>query len=229
MKRVVLLVFCCTVLSSAAVDPALIRARDTQDRAALDRLAAAAHAQADRSPKDANLQYQFALAASVQAEVALEQKDKGAAERAGTAGVKAIDAAIAINPNVAEYHRVLATLCGEVIPANILAAFSYGKRAKDAIETAKQMDPKSAQVWIADGVGNFYLPASFGGGPDPAIRSFQHAIQLEPKNAEAWLWLGRAQRKKQDNTEARKSFEKSLALDPNRAWAKDQLEKTPKT
>jgi tetratricopeptide (TPR) repeat protein len=211
----------------AALDPALAHARDAQDRPALEKLMASARASADRSPKDASLQYQYALAAAISAEVALEQRDKAAAERDGLAGVKAIDAAIAINPNNAEYYRVLATLCGEVIPANIFSALSYGKRAKEAIEKAKQIDPKSPQVWIADGVGNFYLPASFGGGPDPAIRSFQHAIQLDPKSAEAWLWLGRAQRKKQDDAEARKSFEKALALDPSRAWAKEQLQKIP--
>ncbi len=229
MRRLWLLSAMSAVSCLAALDPALMHARDVQDRGALDKLVAAARARSERAPKDANAQYQYAVAASILAEVALEKKDKAAAETAGMAGVKAIDGAIALNPNNGEYYRVLATLCGEVIPANIFAAFSYGKRAKDSIEKAKQMDPKSPGVWIADGVGNFYLPASFGGGPDPAIRSFQHALQLDPKNAEAWLWLGRAQRKKQQNAEARESFTKSLALDPARVWAKEQLEKTPKT
>ena len=228
MRKILALMALGAGLSFGALDPALMHARDAQDRGALDKLTAAAKANADRAPKDATAQYQYALAASILAEVALEQKDKPAAERAGMAGVKAIDAAIAINSSNAEYYRLLATLCGEVIPANIFSAFSYGKRAKDSIEKAKQLDPKSPQVWIADGVGNYYLPASFGGGPDPAIRSFQHALQLDPKNAEAWLWLGQAQRKKQQDAEARRSFEKSLALDPSRVWAKQQLDKTPK-
>jgi hypothetical protein len=210
-----------------AGDPALIRARDAQDRAALEKLAGAAQAAADKAGKDAEAQYRFALASSVAAEVALEVKDKPAAERAAMAGIKAADAAIALNGNNAEYYRVLGTLCGQVIPANILAGLSYGKRAKDAIEKAKQLDPKSAEVWIADGVGSYYLPPAFGGGPDPAIRSFQRALQLDPNSAEAWLWLGLAQRKKQQNGDARISFGKSLALDPNRVWAKQQLEKTP--
>jgi len=210
-----------------AMDPALIRARDAQDRAALEKLVVAAHADADKAAKDAEAQYRFALASSLAAEVALEVKDKPGAERAAMAGIKAADAAIALNGNNAEYYRVLGTLCGQVIPANILAGLSYGRRAKDAIEKAKQLDPKSAQVWIADGVGSYYMPAAFGGGPDPAMRSFQKALQLDPNSAEGWLWMGLAQRKKQQNSEARISFGKALALDPNRVWAKLQFDKTP--
>ena len=221
------LVVLATALVAASMDPELLRARDAQDRAALDKLLNAARAKADHAPKDAGAQFQYALTASIVAEVALEQKDKSAAEKAGMDGVKAADAAISLNPKDAESYRVLATLCGEVIPANIFSALSYGKRAKDAIEKARGMAPNSAQVWIADGVGNYYLPESFGGGPDPAIRSFQRAIQLDPKSAEAWLWLGRAQRKKHQDPDARRSFEKSVALDPNRLWAKEQLEKIP--
>jgi tetratricopeptide (TPR) repeat protein len=214
-------------LCGGAMDPALVHARDAQDRPALDKMMAAARAAAERTKQDADAQYRLALISSIAAEVALEVKDNAAAERAATGGVRAADTAIALNPNNAEYYRVLGTLCGQVIPANLLAGLSYGKRAKDAIEKAKQMDPKSALVWIADGVGNYYLPAALGGGPDLAIRSFQRALQLDPNSAEAWLWLGLAQRKKHDNGEARISFGKSLALDSNRIWAKQQLDKTP--
>lgn len=216
-----------STLCRGAMDAALVRARDAQDRPALEKLVAGARAVAEKEKTNADAQYRYALASSIQAEVSLEVKDNGAAERAATGGVKAADAAIALNPNNAEYYRVLGTLCGQVIPADILAGLSYGRRAKDAIEKAKQMDPKSALVWIADGVGNYYLPAALGGGPDLAIRSFQRALQLDPNNAEAWLWLGLAQRKKHANGEARISFGKSLALDSDRIWAKQQLEKTP--
>ena len=216
------------VCMARSTDPALIRARDSQDRAALQTLSAAARSAAEKAPKDAEAQYRFALTASIQAEVALEVRDKSAAEKAATEGVKAADAAIALNGNDGEYYRVLGTLCGQIIPANpIMGALSYGKRAKESIEKAKQLSPKSAEVWIADGVGNYYLPASFGGGYDLAIRSFKRALELEPDNAEAWLWIGLAQHRNKQDAEARISFAKSLALDPNRVWAKMQLDKLP--
>jgi hypothetical protein len=39
--------------------------------------------------------------------------------------------------------------------------------------------------------------------------------------------MGLTLRKLHKNPEARQAFAKSLELNPNRIWAKDQLEKTP--
>jgi tetratricopeptide (TPR) repeat protein len=227
MKRLVLFTLvAASICAARSTDPALIRARDAQDRSALESLVDAAKSAADKAPKDAESQYRFALAASIEAEVALELRDKNGAEKAAMQGVKAAENAISIHGNEAEYYRVLGTLCGQIIPANpIMGALGYGKRAKDAVEKAKQLDPKSAEVWMADGVGNYYLPPSFGGGYDQAIRSFKRALELEPNNAEAWLWLGLAQHRNKQDPDARVSFGKSLALDPHRLWARQQLDK----
>jgi cytochrome c-type biogenesis protein CcmH/NrfG len=80
---------------------------------------------------------------------------------------------------------------------------------------------------VAHGVGYYYLPVNFGGGPENAIKDFRQAIALDPKSAEAWLWMGIALKKQQHIAEAREAFSKSLQLDPDRAWTKDQLAKTP--
>jgi tetratricopeptide (TPR) repeat protein len=82
-------------------------------------------------------------------------------------------------------------------------------------------------VYVARGVGNYYLPAQLGGGSKLAIPDFQKAIELDGRNAEAYLWLGLSLRKENRDEEARKAFTKSLELNPNRLWAKQQLEKTP--
>ena len=60
-----------------------------------------------------------------------------------------------------------------------------------------------------------------------AVRDFEKAIQLDPKAAEAHLWLGIALRKPNRNADARKEIAKSLELSPKRIWAKQQLDKTP--
>ena len=115
-----------------------------------------------------------------------------------------------------------------MIPANPLAGIlSYGKRAKDALDKAIEMDPKSAKAFVAHGVGYYYLPANFGGGSDNALKDFRQAIALDPKSAEAYLWMGIAMKKQHQNAQAREALSKSLQLDPDRAWTKDQLEKTP--
>jgi tetratricopeptide (TPR) repeat protein len=212
-------------LLAAAID--MEEARDRQDRAALDKLAAESVAAAEKSPKDADAQYRAALAASYVAEVSLEVRDKDKAQKTADTGIKAAERAIAIKPS-AEHYRVLGTLCGQAIAGgNLMTGLSYGKRAKEAINKALELDPRAAKNWLARAVGNYYLPAALGGGPDAAIADIKKAIELDPKSAEAYLWLGLSLRKAHRNPEARQAFQKSLELNPRRAWAKEQLDKTP--
>jgi cytochrome c-type biogenesis protein CcmH/NrfG len=90
-----------------------------------------------------------------------------------------------------------------------------------------ELAPKSSMVWVAQGVGNYYLPSALGGGAPNAIASLRKAIELDTKNAEAYMWLGVSLRKDGKDAEARQAFTKALALNPNRVWVKQQLEKTP--
>ncbi len=206
---------------------ALETARDRQDRAALEKQIADLSAAAQKSPKDAEAQYRVALASSYLAEISLELHDKNQAEHAAQNGIQAAQRAIAIDSKNAEYYRVLGTLYGQVVPANVLFALSYGKRAKDAINKALELDPKSARAYLARGVGNYYLPEAMGGGPALALPDFQKAAALDPGSAEAQLWLGLTLRKEHHNAEARQAFAKALQLDPGRVWIKQQMEKTP--
>lgn len=211
----------------AVLSPDLEKARDLQDRAAIEKILGVLAASQQKKPDDAEAHYRVALAYSVLSEVALEQRDKGAARRAAEEGIKAAERSVALKPTIAEYHRILGTLCGQVIPANVLAGLKFGKRAQESINKAIELDPKSARAYLSRGVGNYYLPAAFGGGTEPAIRDFTKAIDLDPKLDEAHMWLGLALRKANRNAGARKAFEKSLALNPDRVWTRQQLEKTP--
>jgi tetratricopeptide (TPR) repeat protein len=211
----------------AAPPPAFLQAaRDRQDRAALQRIVDESAAAAAKAPQDADTQYRMALASSYLAEVALEVGDKKLAQQAAERGVKAAEQAVSLKPQEAEYYRVLGTLCGQVVPANVLAGLSYAKRARDAIDKAVALDPKSSMAFMARGVGNYYVPSALGGGFDLATADFRKAIELDPKNADAWLWLGMALRKEHKNADARQAFSKSLELNPQRGWTRQQLEKT---
>jgi superkiller protein 3 len=120
----------------------------------------------------------------------------------------------------------MGTLCGQAI-TDLLSGLSFGPRARDAVDKAVEKAPRSSSVYLARGVGSYYLPAQLGGGSKQAIADFQKAIELDPKNAEAYLWLALSLRKENRNAEARQAFAKSLELNPNRIWTKQQLEKTP--
>jgi tetratricopeptide (TPR) repeat protein len=205
----------------------LEKARDAQDRPALDRFAAQLSTDAQSKANDASAQYKFALAESYVAEVAIEVRDKNAAHSAAEAGIDAAKKAVALKGDSAEYHRLLGTLCGQAISANVLQGMKYGHCAQDEVNKAVQLDPKSSVNYLARGVGNYYLPQGLGGGLDLAVKDFQKAAELDPQSAEAQLWLGLALRKQNKNADARKAFQKAIELNPARVWAKQQLDKTP--
>ena len=213
-----------TVFTLSAGD--IQRAHDAQDRAALERDIQAFAEAAARQPGDAAAQYQFARAESYLAEVAIEQHDKKAGQQAAERGIKAGEKAVALKQDSAEYYRVLGTLYGQAI-VDIPSGLNYGAKAKEAINKAVEKAPRSSAVYVARGVGNFYLPAMLGGGAKPAIEDFRKAIELDPKNAEAYLWLGVSLHKDNRDAEARQAFAKSLELNPKRFWARQQLAKMP--
>lgn len=221
MRGLLLLSF--TTLAAFCADAALETARNRQDRAALEK-AGAARAKAARNAAG---HYETALAYSYLSEVALELRDKRQARSAAESGIAAAKAALQAEPANAEYHRLLGTLCGQVIPADPMAGFQHGRCAKEEIEKALQMNPKSALAWMSSGVGKFYLPAMFGGGVDLAMKDFQKAVSIDPKLAEGWMWIGLAHRKGNRNAEARQALQKAKSLNPERIWIQQQLDKTP--
>ncbi len=202
-------------------------ARDRQDSATLAAQITKLTSISAKPNSDAKSNYELALARSFEAEVAMEKGDKRASAAAAEAGMEPARKAIAAQSTNAEYHRILGTLCGQVIPANVFAGLKYGRCAMDEVAKAIELNPKSADNWLSRGVGNYYLPASFGGGVDKAISDFDKAIELNAKLADAHLWRGIALRKSGKNADARKSLAKALELNPKRVWAKTQIEKTP--
>ena len=212
-------------MAAAAPSPLEV-ARDKQDRPVLTDLAAQASAAAAKAPNDPEVQYRAALANSYLAEVALELRDRKAGRQFAEQGIKFAEKTVALKPENAEYHRLLGTLYSQAV-TDIMSGLTYGPKAKDAINKAVEKAPKVSMMYVARGVGNYYVPAQLGGGAKLSIPDFQKAIELDPRNAEAYLWLGLSLRKENRDAEARQAFVKSLELNPNRVWAKQQLEKTP--
>src|ERR1019366_2598345 len=134
----------------AAAPSALETARDQQDRAALEKMGAEYSPGAAKAPSSADAQYRLALAASYLAEVSIEQHDRKQGRLAAEQGIKAAEKAISLKPEVAEYYRVLATLCGQAV-TDVLSGLSYGPRARDAVDRAVEKAPKSSSVYVARG------------------------------------------------------------------------------
>ena len=79
--------------------------------------------------------------------------------------MKFAEKAVALKPENAEYYRVLGTLYGQAV-TDIMSGLSYGPKAKDAINKAVEKAPKSSMMYVARGVGNYYVPAQLGGGAE---------------------------------------------------------------
>lgn len=203
------------------------KALDAQDRAALEKIAAEAALTAEMQPNDTAAQYQSALMHSLLAQLSIELGDKTLGRRAAETGIQAGQRAVKLKPNDGEFHRILGTLCGQIIPANVMSGLKYARCAMEEVGKAIELNPKSSINWVSRGVGNYYLPAAFGGGVNLAIQDFEKAVALDAASAEAHLWLGIALRKAGRNGEARKALDRAVALNPNRRWAKQQREKTP--
>jgi tetratricopeptide (TPR) repeat protein len=213
-------------MAAAAAPSPLEIARDQQDRAALQRLLGEASAEAAKAPNDAEAQYRAALAASYLAGVDVEMHEKRPAHDIAERGIAFAEKAVALKPDNGEYLRVLGTLYGQAV-ADLMSGLRYGAKAKETLSRAVEKAPKSSMVYVARGVGNLYLPVQLGGGPPAALPDFRKAIELDPKNAEAYAYLGLCLRDDHKPAEARQAFTKSLELNPRRVWVKQQLDKTP--
>lgn len=203
----------------------LVTARNKQD---VNHLSAAAEGQLPAGDKSSpSKTYLRALASSYLAEVYLEQGKKSEAANAAERGIALAKEALRSQGDSAEGRLLLGTLCGQVIPANLLSAISYGKCAREEIDTALRLNPRLAEAYLGRGVGNFYLPTAFGGGVEKAIADFRKAAELAPHSAEVQIWMGIALRKQGDHSAARRHLERALTLSPDRDWIRQQLKKTP--
>jgi tetratricopeptide (TPR) repeat protein len=216
----------CAVAAAALLDDAQ-RARDAQDKAALESLAAQARAAAEKNPASVRAQYEAARVHSHWAEALAELGDRAASSRAAQAGLGAAERAVQLDPTAAEYHRLLGTLYGQVIPGNVALGLRYGRKTLQELDRAVELDPDDALVHLSRGIGKYYLPVMFGGGAEAAMEDLRRAAELDPKSDQAQLWLGLALRKANRNAEARRALERAVKLNPRRVWARQQLEKTP--
>ena len=215
-------------LMAAAAPSPLETARDQQDRAALQKhQREATPPPPPRRPTTPTRNTALALACSYLAEVMIEQHERKPARQIAEQGIKAAEKGRRAEARI---RRVLPRARHALRPGDHrhherpeLRPQGQGRASPRRWRSA----PKSSTVWVAHGVGNYYLPAQLGGGRQLAIADFRKAIELDPKNAEAYLWLGVSLRKENKDAEARQALTKSLELNPNRVWVKQQLEKTP--
>ena len=166
--------------TAAAAPAGLETARDQQDRAVLQQMVDAVAAAAEKAPNDHAAQYSLALACSYLAEVMIEQRERKPARQVAEQGIKAGEKAVALKPQSADYHRVLGTLYGQAI-TDVMSGLSYGRRPRARSPRPWSWRRSRPMVWVAHGVGNYYLPAALGGGAPQRHRDLPQGHRARPE------------------------------------------------
>ncbi|HEV7966094.1 MAG TPA: tetratricopeptide repeat protein [Candidatus Acidoferrales bacterium] len=89
--------------------------------------------------------------------------------------------AITLNPNTAEYHRLLGEACGRKAEhSSWFAGVGLAKRTRAELEHAAELDPRN--VPVRRDLVNFYThaPGFVGGGEQKALDEIQQVFALDP-------------------------------------------------
>ncbi|MGM0589479.1 MAG: hypothetical protein ACQETE_13745 [Bacteroidota bacterium] len=134
----------------------------------------------------------------------------------------------------ADMYALLSS-CYGILIGGPFSAMSYGPKAQEAMNKAKQFGPANPRVYLLDGIGKMYTPAMFGGGLERAERLFQQSqMYFEQERdadppmiawgqAEIFVWIGRLREQKGDYRSAQTAYQQALSIVPNFKWITDKL------
>jgi protein O-GlcNAc transferase len=123
--------------------------------------------------------------------------------------IAAFQAAIELNPELAEAHHQL---------GNVLKGLRRYPEAAASLRIAARLAPADAVIWLNLGVASLELHRL-----DEAVTCFRRAIRLEPARPEAHNILGHALLTQGRCTPARRCLEEALRLRPGYPAAHDNL------
>ena len=134
--------------------------------------------------------------------------------------IPAAEKAVELNPQSSDAYAQLADLYGQKAGGGMFAGMKFGPKSSAALKRAMELAPQNPRVQIAMGRFCLFAPKAFGGDVDKAVESFRRATELDPKNAEADVWLALALRKQGKPQDADAAIQKALQLDPRSGFAK---------
>ena len=194
MTRFVTTVFLCStaLLTGAQDDSSEVaiarRARDHADVETLRKTIDAARGPAGQKNNPASFE-RLALYNLWLCEAGHAQDNNKLIKQAAEDGLAAAEAAVALNPNSSEAHRLLGDLLGELIPRVFAGGARYGRRSVSELEKAIELDPRNANACIARAVSYFYTPAMFGGSREKAVDMLKKAVGIDPSSDSTRIWL----------------------------------------
>ncbi len=204
------------------------------DGAALSQLATATAPWA----KSANTREQYAHAYvqfRVQQIATLQGREKDA-QKAGTACVETLDAALKREPKSAEALALQSSCYGYLAGLGGMGAIRNGSRSGKSAEAAVALEPKNPRVILVDGFGVYQRPKFVGGDKAKGCAKFiEAAAAFDAAGAavtasgvgwgapEAHYWAGRCAADAGNAAAAKPRYERALQLAPEFAAARKAL------
>lgn len=203
-------------------------ARSREDEAELRRLATAFGEQARNNPNDAEAFYVAARTHNALLNLYVLRNQKDRARDQLDRAMERVNRAIELDGQRAEAFAIRAQLYGWKIGLTngflrAFAGMNYGGKIKENLDRALKLDPENPLVHVSMGMQDYYTPPAVGGSMERAANHFRRALQYDPENAEAWLWLGLALKAQKKNAEAKKAFETVLRFDPENTRAAREI------
>jgi len=137
---------------------------------------------------------------------------------------------------LAEVGALRAACAGNLISIQPERAMELSQIGEEAITVARAADPENPRVAMIDGVNTLFKPASYGGGPDNALKLFEESVRYFEKpdggakdggptwgHDEAYTWVGVVYSMSGRNEEALVALESAAEINPNNYWVTEHL------
>jgi tetratricopeptide (TPR) repeat protein len=138
------------------------------------------------------------------------------------AGVKAGEAAIAIDPKRPEGHFWMAASMGALAESfGMLQGLKYRGRIKDALERVLQIDPAWQQGSADRALGRWYdkVPGLFGGSGRKAEAHLRRSLTYNPDSTASLVFLAEVLIDEDREAEAAALLRRAIAAPPDPSWA----------
>lgn len=135
------------------------------------------------------------------------------------------------NPSLVNSYK--SAFYGYQIGLNIFKAPFIGPKSIDCAKLSIEQDDKNPYGYIQIAHSQYYMPAAFGGSKSEALKYYIKAEQIMEKNEQHikgdWNYLsllsmiGKAYTELFDYKNAQEYYQKTLRVEPNFLWVKNEL------
>jgi len=249
MKRVVLIIWCCILVTSivraqkiARIDSLILKGKEEMNEAVNSwnpEKMIQARAYFERLLSDTTypwlVHYYIGFIDTRLFYLSLSEDNKEKAKQYVNDGIDHLESAIEIKNDFGEGYALLSSLLGNKIALNPLLGMTLGMKSGRMISQAFQLVPENPRVSLIAGQSHYYTPKMFGGGKEKSMEMLNKAIELfqcfTPESFlhpswgydEAYAYKGMIHTDWEQWEKAEKSFEKGLEVNPHNNWIRMSL------